>query len=157
MPGVVGERWTGEVQMIFRVVKNAILSYNDGDMSEVLLLFFNFSVTSDSLRPHGLQHTSLPCSSSSPGAHSDSCPLSQWCHPTISLFVILFSPCLQSSSASGSFLIMGVCQNMFVQNYLLYQDAGKDWLQEDKGAAEGEMIGKHHWLNGQEFEQRSLR
>ena len=42
------------------------------------------SVMSDSLRPHGLQHTRLPCLSPTPGACSNSCPLSQWCHPTIS-------------------------------------------------------------------------
>ena len=55
------------------------------------------------LRPHGLQHTRLPCSSSTPGAHSNSCHLNQWCHPTISSSVIPFSCCLQSLPASGSF------------------------------------------------------
>ena len=54
--------------------------------------------------PHGLQHTRLPCPSPSPGAFSNSCPLSQWCHSTIFSSVILFSPCLQSLPASGSFL-----------------------------------------------------
>ena len=43
------------------------------------------SVVSDSLRPHGLQHTRPPCPSPTPGACSNSCPLSQWCHPTICL------------------------------------------------------------------------
>ena len=51
---------------------------------------------SDSLRPHRLQHTRLPCPSLSPGVCSDSCPLGQWCYPTISSFVIPFSSCLQS-------------------------------------------------------------
>ena len=51
---------------------------------------------------HGLQHARLPCPSPSPGACSNSCPLSQWCHPTISSSVIPFS-CLQSLPASGSF------------------------------------------------------
>ena len=55
-----------------------------------------------SLKPHGLQHTRLPCPSLSPGACSNSCPLSQWCHPTISFFVAAFS-CLQSFPASVSF------------------------------------------------------
>ena len=45
---------------------------------------FSCPVVSDSLRPHGLQHARLPCPSSTPRASSDSCPLSQWCHPTIS-------------------------------------------------------------------------
>ena len=60
---------------------------------------------SSSLQPHGLQHARLPCASPSPGTCSNSCPLSQWCHPTISSSVISFSSCLQSFPASGSFLI----------------------------------------------------
>ena len=58
---------------------------------------------SDSLWPHGLKHTRLPCLSPTPGACSNSCPLSQWCHPTISSSVVPFSSCLQSFPASGSF------------------------------------------------------
>ena len=54
------------------------------------------------LWPHGLQHARLPCPSPIPGAYSNSCPLSRWCHPTISSSVIPFS-CLQSFPASGSF------------------------------------------------------
>ena len=73
-----------------------------------LLLLFSRSVISDSLWPRGLQHTRLPCPSSSPGACSNSCPLSQWCHPTISPSVVPFSSCIQSSPASGSFL-MSLC------------------------------------------------
>ena len=53
--------------------------------------------------PHGLQHARLPCPSLSPGVGSDSCPLYQWCHPTISSFVTPFSSCPQSFPASGSF------------------------------------------------------
>ena len=56
-------------------------------------------------QPHGLQHTRLPCPSPSPGACSNSCPLSQWCHPTISSSVVAFSSCLHSFPASGSFLV----------------------------------------------------
>ena len=56
----------------------------------------------DSLRPHGLQHAWLPCPSPSPGVCSKSCPLSQWCHPTISPSVIPFSSCPQSFPAPGS-------------------------------------------------------
>ena len=68
-----------------------------------LLLLFSCSVMSDFLWPHRLQHTRPPCSSPSPGVCSNSCPLSRWCHPTISSSVIPFSSCLQSFSASGSF------------------------------------------------------
>ena len=65
-------------------------------------VWFSPSVT-DSFRPHGLQHTRLPCHSPTPGACSNSCPLSPWCHPTISSSVVPFSSCLQSFPASGSF------------------------------------------------------
>ena len=61
------------------------------------------SVLSDSYQPHGLQHARLPCPSLSPGVCSDSCPLSQWCHPTISSSVSPFFFCFQSFPASGSF------------------------------------------------------
>ena len=58
---------------------------------------------SDSLQPHGLQHTRLPCPSPTPGACSNSCSLSRWCHPTISSSVVPFSFHLQSFPVSGSF------------------------------------------------------
>ena len=58
------------------------------------------SVMSDSLWPHGLQHARLPCPSPIPRAYSDSCPLSCWCHPTISSSVVPFSSLLQSFLAS---------------------------------------------------------
>ena len=63
---------------------------------------FSRSVTSNSLWPHRLQDARLPCPSPTPGACSNSCPLSQWCHPTISSSVVPFSSCLQSFPASGS-------------------------------------------------------
>ena len=65
-----------------------------------LLLLFSRSVMSDSLWPHGLQHTRLLCPSPSPGACSNSCPLSQWCHPSISSSVVPVSSCLLSTSGS---------------------------------------------------------
>ena len=61
------------------------------------------SVVSDSLQPHGLQHTRPPCPSPAPGVCSNACPLSQWYNPTISSSVIPFSCCPQSFPASGSF------------------------------------------------------
>ena len=64
---------------------------------------FGRSVVSDSLQPHGLQHTRPPCPSPTPWVYLSSCPLSQWCYPTISSSIIPFSSCLQSFSASGSF------------------------------------------------------
>ena len=70
-------------------------------------LLFSRSVMSDSLWPHGLQHERPACPSPSPGACSNSCLLSQWCHPTISSSLIPFSSCLQSFPILGPFL---VCQ-----------------------------------------------
>ena len=66
---------------------------------------FSLSVMSDSLWPHGLQHTRLPCPSPTPRSCSNSCPSGWWCHSTTSSSVIPFSSCLQSFSASGSFVM----------------------------------------------------
>ena len=64
--------------------------------SQILsLILFSCSVMSYSLWPHGLQHTRLPCPLLTPRDCSNSCPSSQWCHPTISTSVIPFSFCLQ--------------------------------------------------------------
>ena len=78
--------------------------------TEILMYFtqlnsvqFSLSVVSDSLRPHGLQHARPPCPSPTPGAYSNSCPLSRWCHSTISSSFTPFSSCPQSFPASGSF------------------------------------------------------
>ena len=66
-------------------------------------LLLSHSVTSSSLQPHGLQHSTLPCPSLSLGVCSNSRPLSRWCHLTPSSFVATFSSCPQSFPASGSF------------------------------------------------------
>ena len=64
---------------------------------------FSHSVVSNNLPPRGLQHARIPCPSLTPGACSESCPLSWWCHPTISSSVVPVSSYLQSFPASGSF------------------------------------------------------
>ena len=79
-------------------IKNTIRNY-----TIILLVQFSHSVVSNSLWPHGLQHIRPPCPSSTPRVYSNSCPLSWWCHPTISSSVVPFSSCLQSFPASGSF------------------------------------------------------
>ena len=66
-------------------------------------LQFSLSLMSDSLRPHGLQHTRLPCPSPTPEACWNSCPSSQWRHPTFSSSDVPFTSCLQSFPASGTF------------------------------------------------------
>ena len=73
-------------------------------LSWVQLSFqFSRSVMSDSLRPRGLQHARPPSPSPAPRVYSNSCPLSQWCHPTISSSVVFLSSCLRSFPSSGSF------------------------------------------------------
>ena len=64
---------------------------------------FSHSVVSDSLRPYEPQHARPPCPSPAPGVYPNSCPLSRWCHLTISCSVVSFSSCLQSFPTSGSF------------------------------------------------------
>ena len=82
------------------------LKWNYASIDEwVKQLLFSHSVMFDSLWAHGLQHTRLPCPLPSPRACSNSCLLSQWCHPTILSSVIPFSSWLQSFLASGSFLM----------------------------------------------------
>ena len=66
---------------------------------------FSLSVISDSLKPLGLEHAWLPCPSPTPGVYSNSCPLSRWCHPTISSSVVPFCSNLQSFPALGSLLM----------------------------------------------------
>ena len=82
-----------------------ILDFPASQNSEKCLLWwwFSCSVMSNSLQPHELQHARIPCPSPFPGACSNSCPLSRWCHLTISSSVVPFSSCLQSFPASGSF------------------------------------------------------
>ena len=62
-----------------------------------------YSIVSDSLRAHGLQNARLPCPPPVPRGYSNSCPSSQWCHPTIQTSIVPFSSCPQSFPASGSF------------------------------------------------------
>ena len=79
-------------------IKNTIRNY-----TIILLVQFSCSVMSNTLRPHGLQQARPPCPSPTPGVYLNSCPLSRWCHPTISSSLVPFSSCLQSFPASGSF------------------------------------------------------
>ena len=79
-----------------------IYLFNPSGLSSVQ---FSHSVVSDSLCPHELQHARPPCPSPTPRVHPNPCPLSQWCHPTISSSVVHFSPCPQSFPASGSFSV----------------------------------------------------
>ena len=91
---------------VFHVSKcNKLGGWGGGGFSSYLIssVQFSRSVMSDSLRPHGRQHARLPCPSSTPRVYSNSCPLSQWCHPTTSSSIVSFSSCLQPFPAWGSF------------------------------------------------------
>ena len=90
------------------IIKLLIAVYLNYDLTSFdrLLHSVQFSLVAQScptLRPHESQHAGPPCPSPTPGVHSDSCPLSQWCHPAISSSVIPFSSCPQSLPASESF------------------------------------------------------
>ena len=65
--------------------------------------FSSVTQSCPTLQPHESQHARPPCPSPTPGVHSNSCPLSWWCHPAISSSVVPFSSCFQSLPASGSF------------------------------------------------------
>ena len=100
-------------------------------------LLFSHSVVSNSLQPHGLQHTRPPCPSPIPGVYSNPCPLSRWCHPTISSSIVPFS-LLQSFPASGSFPMsrlfssrdqhIGVSASVSVLSMDIWVDFLYDWL-----------------------------
>ena len=96
----------GGILESFQVNKNAlcgIKSLFGLHVSSPDSVQFSHWVMSYSLWPHGQQHARPPCPSPTPRVYPNSCPLSQWCHPTISSSVVPFSSCLQSFPASGSF------------------------------------------------------
>ena len=68
-----------------------------------MLQFSSVAQSCPTLWPHEPQHARPPCPSQNPAVHPNPCPLSRWCHPTISSYVIPFSPCPQTFPASGSF------------------------------------------------------
>ena len=94
--------WEGKMMRKILILKKKNPAYIEDNVASAP---FNCLVIFDSLQPHGPQHARLPCSSPAPRTYSNSCLLSQWCHPTISSSVIPFCPCLQSFLASGSFQI----------------------------------------------------
>ena len=93
----------------------------------ISLVCFSCSVMSNSLWPHGLYYTMLPCLSPTPRTSSNSCPLSRWCHPTISSSVSPFSSCLQSFPASGSFSVSSLHQMAKVLEFQL-QHQSFQWI-----------------------------
>ena len=99
------KRWMGDLNRHFikediQVTKSHMKICPTSQIIQFSSGQFSRSVMSDSLRPHESQHARPPCPSPTPGVHSDSRPLSQWCHPAISPSVIPFSSCPQSLPAS---------------------------------------------------------
>ena len=90
----VDDDWSHEIKWRLFLGRKAITN---------VLWFSSVAQSSNSLQPHESQHTRPPCSSATPGVHPNPCPLSQWCHSTISSSVVPFSFCPQSFPASGSF------------------------------------------------------
>ena len=91
------------MELIFYIIEVGSIQVKYTKISMYGSVQFSCSVVSESLRPHELQHTRPPCLSPTPGVHSDSCPLSQWCHPAISSSVVPFSSRPQPLPASESF------------------------------------------------------
>ena len=78
-------------------------TWYEGSSVQFSSIQFSCSAVSNSLRPYELQHARLPCLSPTPGVYPSPCPLSWWCHPTISSTIVLFSSCPQSFPGSVSF------------------------------------------------------
>ena len=105
MPEIYVKRKTGthHISTETNIFTDAVLSNRIFNDTNFLSVQFSRSVVSNSLRPHGLQHARPPCPSPTPGIYSNSCPLSRWCHPTISSSVVPFSSRPQFFPASGTF------------------------------------------------------
>ena len=107
---------------------NAIYSNKDGPRE----CHSNWSVSSVQFsrpgmsKPHGLQHARPPCPSPTPGVYPNSCPLSRWCHPTISSSVVSFSSCPQPFLTSGSFQMSEVSQRQISYD-ITYTSYLKKW------------------------------
>jgi len=95
---------------------------------DCIWFLFNLSVVSDSLLPHRLHHPRLPCLSPSSGACSNWCPLSRWCHPTISSSVVPSSSCLQYFPASGSFQWVGSFHQVVKELELKLKHESLQWI-----------------------------
>ena len=92
-----------EAPLSLQLILLTIKKLNKLKQLKAISVQFSHSVVSDSLWPQGLQHARPPCPAQTPGVYSNSCPLRQWCHATISSPVIPFSTRLQSFPTSGSF------------------------------------------------------
>ena len=105
--------FSSESVLSIRKPVGASVQHQSFQWKGIQIIQFSHSVVPDSLWPRGLQHARLPCPSPTLGTYSNSCPLSQWCHPTISSSVVPFSSCLQSFPASGSFQMSQFFESTF--------------------------------------------
>ena len=117
--------WTDETRCHSFV---SLFSFNVEFQASFSSVQFICSTMTDSLWPHGLQHAGLPCPSLTPRACSNSCPSSQWYHPTISSSVIPFCSCFQSFPASGSFAMISSLHQVAKVLELQLQHQSFQWM-----------------------------
>ena len=142
------ELWLGKfldlfkITPIFAILGSSTRAYKNGsftlEVDNVLsvlgifrqgsVLLFSHLVVSNSLWPHGLHHTKLPCPSPSPRVCSNSCPLSQWCHQTSHLLSPSFPPVLNLSQQQGCFQWVGYSQQMAKVLELQHQHQSFQWI-----------------------------
>ena len=91
-------------------------------------------VTSDSLRPHGLQHARLPCPSPSPGVYSSSCPLSRWCHPTTSSLPSWIAPFMNQDCLRRITFPIAKPQRISAPGISLSAGQGCSWQSSQQGS-----------------------
>ena len=97
------KKWIKILKILQIATEKIFSKYHNGNICIASSIQFSHSAVSNSLQPHGLQHAKPHCPSPAPKVYSNSCPLTRWCHPTISSSVIPFSSCPLSLLASGSF------------------------------------------------------
>ena len=150
----------GNIWNVIRIYHNIDWYMRKSKMQAISSVQFSRSVLYDSLPPHQLQHARLPCPSTTHRACSNSCLLSQWCHPTISSSVIPFSSCLQSFPASKSFLGKTEgsrrrgCQRMrwLVASWAIWTSiwvsSGSCWWTGKPGMLQSMVLRRvgHHWV-----------
>ena len=129
-------------------------SWKSKNLNDFCKIFVRCSVVSNSLHPHRLQPTRLPCPSLSPGVCSDSCGLSQWCSLTISSSAVPFSFCFQSFPASDLFQWVSSSHQMV--KVLELQHQAFQWISE---VLDGHEFGETYltlWLPSAKFWSRTL-
>ena len=132
--------------------------------SRIISVQFSHSVMSESLQLHGLQNAQPPCPSPTPGVYSNSCPLSWWCHPTISSSIVPFFSRFQYFPASGSFLMsqflasggqsIGVSASASSFQWIFRTDFLQDWQIWSPFSPRGSQESSPNWTQRKKVEER---